>query len=472
MVNDVYQEFLRATGFEGHELSEYLPQWREASIRLGLTEDDISFSLYEQLPTYFELEMEGIRKLLGCFVKEAIDLTKANAYKQRGVKIVYGILPAILHYYYALKLTAPDRVYVGFPDMFLTQIMNIFFHKLNPYLEEAERSGIGYGCRHCALNKVRYIARKWEIIPSPDVNWIWGFICDEGPKTDEFIRMHLDPQWKTYITRLPHDQPLGTIEDEVVERVEYLASQMKDGFEFVQKEIGIRVTDDKIHEVISIWRNYAKKLNRLYQLMVADPQPISGLSTVLFGAPLSRPFNTGVDSMEKALDILTAELEERVANKKGILSAGAPKLMVYLIPNCVPWVMKIFEENGIALGTGSMGVLTKKELQPSAYEDPYMIAAETWLRRGSHVNIGYEAEQICEKAILSKCDGILFGFLDFDRQLGSSHRLLARIVEDKTKLPVFYIEGDAWEDRDYGPEALRTRIESIAEILKMRKYSA
>ena len=66
-------------------------------------------------------------------------------------------------------------------------------------------------------------------------------------------------------------------------------------------------------------------------------------------------------------------------------------------------------------------------------------------------------------------DGIVFGFLDFDRWLGSDHRLLARIVAEKTKKPVFYIEGDVWEDRDYSPEALRTRIESICEIVKMQK---
>jgi len=47
--------------------------------------------------------------------------------------------------------------------------------------------------------------------------------------------------------------------------------------------------------------------------------------------------------------------------------------------------------------------------------------------------------------------------------------LLARIVEEKTGLPAFYVEGDFWEDRDYSREALRTRIESISEILKMRK---
>jgi benzoyl-CoA reductase/2-hydroxyglutaryl-CoA dehydratase subunit BcrC/BadD/HgdB len=88
---------------------------------------------------------------------------------------------------------------------------------------------------------------------------------------------------------------------------------------------------------------------------------------------------------------------------------------------------------------------------------------------GASGNIGYEVTQICEKLEAFGADGMVFGFWDFDRWLGSSHRLMARMVEEKTGLPVFYVEGDAWEDRDYSPEALRTRIESICEIVKMRK---
>ena len=64
---------------------------------------------------------------------------------------------------------------------------------------------------------------------------------------------------------------------------------------------------------------------------------------------------------------------------------------------------------------------------------------------------------------------MIFGLNDFDRWLGSDHRLTYRIVQEKTDLPLFYIEGDIWEDRDYSPEALRTRIESICEVVKMRK---
>jgi benzoyl-CoA reductase/2-hydroxyglutaryl-CoA dehydratase subunit BcrC/BadD/HgdB len=469
MAKNVHEDFLRLTGFEEEEMAQYLPQWRQAAERLGLSEEDVRFATEERLPGYFAVELEGIRKLLGCFVKETIDLTGANEYKAKGVKIVYGILPALLHFYYALKLTAPQKVFVSFPDIFLTMVLNGFFHKLSPYLEEAEKTGIPYGCRHCALNKARYAARRMGIIPSPDINWLWGFICDEAPKTDEFIRIYHDPEWKTYITRLPHDQPLYTVEDEAIERVEYLANQMKDGFESAQKEIGIKVPEEKINEVLSFWQRYAAKLDELARLMTADPQPLGAISGRLFWEGLFTPFNTGIDGMEKALDITIREVKQQVAKKEGILPQGAPKLLIYSIHPTIPWLAKTFEENGVGIPLSEFFIQTEKQLQPPSFEDPYMAAAEGWLRTSGMVNPGYQSEQICEKLETHGFDGMVFGLMDFDRWLGSSHRLLTRMVEEKTGLPVFYIEGDNWDDRDYSSEALRTRIESICEIVKIRK---
>jgi benzoyl-CoA reductase/2-hydroxyglutaryl-CoA dehydratase subunit BcrC/BadD/HgdB len=469
MARNVHEDFLRLTGFEEEEMGEYLPQWRQAAERLGLSEDDVRFATEERLPGYFAVELEGIRKLLGCFVKETIDLTKAKDYKKQGVKIVYGILPAQLHFYYALKLTAPEKVFVSFPDIFLTLVMNGFFHKLAPYLEEAEKAGIPYGCRHCALNKARYAARRLDVIPSPDINWLWGFICDEAPKTDEFIRLYHDPEWKTYITRLPHDQPLYAVEDEDIDRVEYLAAQMKDGFEAAQREIGIKVPEEKINEVLTFWQRYAAKLAELAMLMTADPQPLGAISGRPFWEGLFAPFNTGLDGMEKALDITIKEVKQRVARKEGILPAGAPKLLIYSIHPTVPWIAKTFEDNGVGIPLSEFFILTQKQLTPPSFSDPYMAAAEGWLRTSGMVNPGYQAEQICEKLKTHNFDGMVFGLMDFDRWLGSSHRLLTRLVEEKTKLPVFYIEGDNWDDRDYSPEALKTRIESICEIVKIRK---
>jgi len=469
MAKDIYQEFLRLTGFEEAEIPEYLPEWRKASEKLGLTEDDVRYATEERIPEHFDVTLVGVRKLLGGYIKEAIDLTKATEYKKKGIKIVYGILPALSVFYYALKMAAPDKVYVSFPDIFLTQTLNGLFHKLSPYLEEAEKSGIPYGCRHCALNKTRYAARRLGIIPSPDISWIWGFVCDEGPKTDEFIRCYYDPDWKTYITRIPHDQPFGTVEDEIDERVEYLANQMRDGFESVQKELDIKVTEEKMQEALGIWRRYSSKIGELNRLMASDLQPFSGLPTAMLGEPLSNPWNTGLAPMEEALDITLKEVRQRVANKEGILPQGAPKLMVNVMPIAVPWVNNIFEQNGVGLAFTVIRALTKKQLSPSRFKDPYMATAETWLRRTATVNLGYKAQIICEQMETYGIDGVVFGFFDFDRWVGSDDRLLAKLVEERTQKPAFHVEGDLWDDRDYSQEALRTRIESICEIMKMRR---
>jgi len=470
MANDTYRKFLELTGFEKEEISEYLPQWREASEKLGLNEADIRFATEEWIPAHFDVKLKGVRKMIGANIKETIDLTRANEYKKQGKKIVYGIIPAHATFYLALKLTAPDQVYVSFPDVFLATILNALFHKINPYLEGAEKEGIPYGCRHCALNKTRYWARRAGIIPSPSLSWIWGFVCDESTKVDEYIHDFIDPEWKTFVTRIPHDQPLGTPEDEVDERVEYMAEQMRQGFKAVQKETGIEVPAEKIKEAAEIiWMRYAPKVAELYQLMASDPQPLSGEDGMIATIPLYIPFNTGMDNMENALDILIGEVKDRVARKEGILPRGAPKLLAYFIPFCNPWILKMFEENGVGVPYPEGMMPSKKDLQPPRFEDPYMAAAESWLKYSMVANVGYKLQITCEKIQTYGVDGMVFGFFDFDRWLGSDQKLLSKMVEEKLKLPVFYIEGDVWEDRDYSPEALRTRIETIASIVRMRK---
>jgi benzoyl-CoA reductase/2-hydroxyglutaryl-CoA dehydratase subunit BcrC/BadD/HgdB len=466
MSGDAYTRFLRLTGFEEGEIRDFMPEWRHACERLGLSEDDMNFSTEEWLPANFEVSLPSVRKLLGCLIRETVDLTKAVEYKKKGIKIVYGILPAMSVFYYALKLAAPDKVYVGFPDLFLTLVLQGFFHKLNPMLEEAERGGITYGCRHCALNKTRYAARRMNIIPSPDIAWIWGLVCDEGPLTDEFIRCYDYPDWNTYVLRIPRDQPLGAREDEDEDRVKYLAAQMKDGFEQVQRTLGIHVPVQKLKEVVAFRQSYYAKLGEFRKLMAADPQPYGGAEAYLLSYPLQVPINTGVERMEYALDLAIKEIGERVSRKQGILPAGAPRIMFQITPYCQPWINRMFKENGVLLSAGGA---TKKGFSPLKYDDPYLQSAEIWLRGSTIVNTGYQAEQVSEQLLTYKFDGMLFGFFDFDRWLGSDDRLLATMVEEQTGIPSFYVEGDFWEDRDYSQEALRTRIESICEILKMNK---
>ncbi|PLX31747.1 MAG: hypothetical protein C0604_06540 [Clostridiales bacterium] len=472
MNKNTYREFLEFVAFEPEELETATEEWIKASQILGLAEEDIRYAMEEYIPDNWDVKFLGVRKIVGAVIREAIDLTKAKDYKKDGVKVVYGILPAILSNYMAIKVSGGDRVYVGFPDIFLAKVLNAFFHKLDPFLENAEQNGMSYGCRHCALNKTRITAKMQDVIPSPDIIWTWGLNCDEGPKTDEFINCYFDDDWNVEITRIPHDTYWGDCDSDNEERIDYLADQLNHSVRVVEETVGFKVTPESLKAASTATRQYAMKIAQLNSMcMKADPFPIGGNVLSILGSPLSMPYNTGLKHMEGAVDILIKEVKADIKNGVGILEKGAPRVGVYFTPYCVPWVDTIFRENGVALGFSLISVVTKKAMmKPMKYkDDPYRIVAEQWLRSAAGGNMGYEFETWVDKVETFKPDAMLMGFFDFDRWLGAHQKMGTMYVEEKTGVPHFYMEADFWEDRDYSAEGLRTRIESICQVAKMNK---
>lgn len=463
-----YREFLELCGFEYDEIPGKMKPLKRALKRVLIEPEDVKFAVENRIPRTFDTELKGVRKLFRAYVNELIDLTNVKEYKERKLKILYGILPTLSTYYYAAKEADPEGVYISFPDVFLTMVLGTIFHKLNPYLEAAEERGLSYGGCHCALNKVRYGARILQLLPPGDLSWIWGFICDEAPKTEELC--HFWDGTKYYVLRMPHDTPIGHREDEDDERIRFLADQFREGVEKLQREIGIVVTSDILKKVMSKGAALNKKLFRVCELMKSSPMPLSGVDFMWFATPIGTPFNTGLDGIDEALDILIKELEHRVANGEGVLPEGAPAILKdCVLPQGTPWIIKLLEESDVGVPYPETYTPLPKELTPSRFQDPYMAAAETWLKTSTRVNAGYRAELICQKIRYYNLDGVLLGGMVFDRWWGTEYFMIKRLIEDKIGVPCLYIEADIWEDRDYSPETLRTRLETFAEIVKMYK---
>jgi benzoyl-CoA reductase/2-hydroxyglutaryl-CoA dehydratase subunit BcrC/BadD/HgdB len=262
----------------------------------------------------------------------------------------------------------------------------------------------------------------------------------------------------------PDDENIDGVKEEDLWRVEYLANEMRESFQAVQQELGIKVPDETLMEAHEAWRNRAIRMAELGELLMATPKPVGGVSTSLFNLIPGLHFNVDSGYMNKAMDITIQELKKRVANTEGILPEGTPKLMNLMGTDTLPWIVKMFEDNGVRY---QHPMFMPKQAAPPSYDDPFMATAEAHIRGGN--DTGSEFAHICRDLKLWGADGMVFGFYDFDRYLGGHQRLLARMVEERTGIPTFYVEGNAWEDRDYTPEALRTKIESICEILKMRK---
>ncbi len=474
MARDLNVELLKIAGFEGEQIDQFLPDWIYTMDIIGLDEKDIAHAVDDYIPTNWNIQYRGVRKMIGAYLRELAEVAKTKKYREEGKKIVYGILPAVSSNYVALKHAGGDNIYVGFPDLMMVTILNGFFDKADPYLYEAEDKGFTYGCRHCPLNKMRLGAFTKGVLAAPDVIWSWGFNCDEGPKTDEMIQAMFSEKWKYIISRVPHDTNFGEADDEIEERLNYIAAQLKEGAEEISEIVGIPVTDADMKFAIDTTNRCAFKLGSLTGLVSkADPVPLGGNALTNFQQVLFVPFNTGYEYMEEAMDIMTQEVREAIKNGVGVVPKGAPKLGSYFVPFCIPWIDTMFRENGVATTFSQTLTPGKKQLLPPSFKDDlYKAVAEQWLRMPLGQNMGYEVESMIDKVMQYKPDGMLMGFFDFDRWLGAHQKMAAKLVEDRTGVPHFYMESDFWDDRDYSPEALRTRIESIAQVLKMKKEMA
>ena len=469
---DWHREYLvRCAGFGDppwdKELDEMLEKWRKAAEKLGLTEEEVKYAVTEWIPSNYDIGLEGVRKTIGVMTAEATDMMMATERKARGEKMVYGVLPAHTPFYRAFKFTDPS-VNVYFVDANFISFVQPLFHKIAPHLDYAEERGVRYGCRHCALNKTRYALLRQGLVPLPDVSWIWGFICDQAPKSDEFIKEYWNSEYPIIFSRWSHHGRAFEKEYQNVEMVKYLASVMREGYEQVCKVLGIEVDENAIVKALEERMDFMLKYAELSKLMAADPPPIAGEIPLLLAHGLWAVFNTGYVYYSDALDATLKDAKTKIAKGEGVVPKGSPRGMMWFMPFCNPFILRMFEENGVAIPFCEGLLPSKAELEPPKFEDPFEANAEAFLKECMITNWGNKAELTLERLETYDIDFMIWGFEDFDRWLGSDQKLCQAYVEKKIEKPCFYIEGDIWEDRDYSEEAMRVRIETICEVVKAR----
>lgn len=468
----IYREFLEYFEIKGEKLEQVMPDWIEACKRLELTPEDLHYSINEWIPKHYQVQYKGLRMVMGAIILEAIDHTKLPEYKAAGVKLVYGVLPANIVTYLSVKLAGGDKVFVSFPDCVMMMFNQMFFARGGKYFEVAEQAGMTYGARHCALNKMRVGVRLSGLVPTPDVDWAWGTVCDEATKIDEYINCLYDEDWKVVVTRIPHDTSKGENQWEMDQYVQLYSKELKRSMEEVEKILGFKVTNEHMAAAIKTMNeNISTTMKIITSVSMADPQPLCGSSLLLLGCPKTFPFNTGFEFYKQGVDTLYEELQADIEAGRGAYPKGAPKVAFYFLPWALPWLDTLFRENGVATGFSMTTSPSARLMAPSKYTDPYDQTAEAWLKSNYTLGCHVETDDWIAKVKMLKPDAYISGFLDYDRWIGTLHKQMTKKVEEACGIPSFYIEGDYYDGRDYSEEALRTRIESICQIIKADKQN-
>jgi benzoyl-CoA reductase/2-hydroxyglutaryl-CoA dehydratase subunit BcrC/BadD/HgdB len=454
-----YDSVLKLCGYEPGEIEEQRPRLEKTFDRLEFSPEDFERA-EERLREYFDIELVGIRKMLGLWIQSLVDVVLA---REEGKKLVYTMMPPMVIVQNAMAMVSKD-IYVTAPDILLTYTHGAIFGNLNTITEAAEEDLLPLESCYCGGIKAKLGAVSKGLIPMPDLFVASGFVCDQTPKVDQILNER-------------HNVPVvyidGTLDEEKMNwektsdrRIEYLVQESKDALSKFQEVTGCVVTDEMVREANSRARDLRKRCKKVADLIRdADPAVI-GFDNV---AALFRAANwlvnpTTYGKTEAVIELCYTELKERADRGEGVVAKGAPRVAVYKVCGD-PSVVRGIEKLGLAVIADNTGIMApKREEYKSQYEDFWYQGIELFVRMG----VGYPSRQVEFFKDLD-IDGVIYNYPVGCRDQCISPVKVRDIITKELGIPVLLLEFDHVETRLYSAEAILNRVEPFAEMLKEMK---
>ncbi len=228
------------------------------------------------------------------------------------------------------------------------------------------------------------------------------------------------------------------------------------------------ITAEKLREAIQLINSRRRALQRLNELRKAVPTPISGRDALLIN---QISFYDDPVRFTAKINELCDELEKRVAQGKGIVEDGIPRLMTSGCPMAVPnWKLPYVVESSGAVIVGEESCIgtrnTRDLVDETGNSVEHMI--EAIVDRYMRIDCACftpnpeRLEHIVEMAKDLKVDGVIHYALQFCHPYTIEAYKVEKVLETEN-IPVLRIETDySMED----VEQLKTRVEAFVEIVK------
>ena len=460
----MYSELLSLCGFEPEEIEKERHRINKAFDILDIRRDDVSRGR-ERIEEFFDVELIGMRKVLGLWIKELIDMVLA---KEEGKKIVYMSYPPIAEISAAITMASKD-IYCASPEIVLSNTLNLIFNKINPILETAEKHGLALAIALCSYLQTRLGAIVEGIIPVPDLLMPSSYMCDLTPETDQMLHelygipvAYVDNIMDVKGEEWPQINP---------HKVGYLATEMKNAMGKFCQLFNCTMPENKIRKAIDTLSRLSGVSSQIRQLTQTDPVPLGQNSYKIVNGLAASCITRGLREGVAVLNTLREEIEKRVNEGRGVIEEGAPRVLVSMMPHD-PTFADLIEKLGLAIyGTATMP--TPSASGPSSYTSLWEQVAESLMkRRGGQYSSWAYITQLKELAQLSHVKGLIFWTHYSCRQYSIIPLKAKELIEKELGIPVLLLEGDYCDFRSRNTDQMRIKLETFAEIVKSTKTGA
>ena len=442
-----YNKLFELCGFEVEEIDKERLRIERALQKLRLTHQDVEKAEVWVRENH-DVELMGVRKLLGIWLKELIDLISA---KDEGRKVVYYGFPTIAGPAAAIA-AASEEVYCTCPDAVLCYTMGQIFNKLTPILEAGEVNGLPPGYALCSLQQIRVGALALGIIPVPDLVITSSYYCDMGSKTDELL--HEKYGHPAVYVDGSMDSRWGEFPNYLSERADFLGKQLEKVLDRAEEVLRVEITKEARYEAAYRSRDLYGALRELVELVKdAGIQPVS-----IVEVEMARRLTSGSTSRRvmaegsRIIALLNQEIRERIDHGIGVVEKEAPRVMILMAHFSDPRIMRMMESTGLSIPVTVHTTLASRIMKNTPFISGEKIAKEQLERGPFHSSYG-EIKRAAEAAQEFNVDGVIFNYLFNCRPIAMLSHLLEQFVERETGIPVLSLEMDMYDSRSYNEAA-------------------
>jgi hypothetical protein len=459
-------DFLGLCGFGEKDISEKRNRVIRAFEIAGIGAEDVERGK-QRIKVFFDIQLQGVRRILGIWLKEFIDLVMAKEDKKTVVYLSYPTLPEV-----ASTLARIPGVYASAPEVIVDVVMGQIFDKLSPTLEMAERRGLPGGYANCSVLQARVGAIECGLIPVPDLTLTSSFLCDEAPKVDEVLLhvrhgvpvVHIDgcvdDDWRLWPAVSPR-------------RLEYFERSLRDSLDVFEQVTGQSVKEEMIVRGTEEYMGILRSCVELNDLLETDPIPMSAIDMGVIFWLIRGAFKAILEEGLEVMSLLTEEVRKRCEKGIGKIEKNAPRILFSWAPTTDPRILRIVEESGLAVPVTSHGAvkLTSLGYGDKEFSSVYQKIATSALSRAVRHSIISVAQEMLRLVKDWGLDGAIAAY-HFSDRCACVFGPITKEVLTAQNIPTLLLEYDQYDTRSYTPESMRTKIETFAQMLKMKKEQA
>ncbi|UWG98735.1 2-hydroxyacyl-CoA dehydratase family protein [Dehalobacter sp. DCM] len=424
----------------------------------------------------YDTSLPSTRQFLAVLMKEAMDYALARDEREIIINYTRPTMASLSQGFHVWenRINAElgyNKFYArGTSIVYLMIVLGTIFNKANWCIELSEDLGQTAGKGHCSEYQIWEGALFKGMIPAPDVEVSCGLFCDQAPEVE--AKMAVDYNFDVVFTDLPEDHPWDTWPHMDINAIKYLSKNTEAVYDYLREKYGFTMSeDDKSQGVLEANQFITAHMAIVNLVATTDGLPVSHADMFLsfISAAIGSVYK---DEVLAAMKQMQKDIRKRIREESFIVPPGAPRAYGTFVAVADMRFYHQVEEAGIHLTH-----VWFEPIPPEVFSTPP--ASDIPREQGYEMIFRFQGlGDLCGSSIKQarfavenfNLDGLMIFETMFCRPLClPSVQIKDYVQKHCNNIPVMRLELDAYDSRNYTPEQYRTRLESFAEVMRMRK---